>query len=574
MNIFRRKKRYQDYDINPDEIFIDTMNVSELDQQQFEGVIEKRIPTRSLVFLGIFIGLASLGFVIQLVRLQLIKGAEYAERAESNRFNQEPIFAERGIIYDKNLVELAWNENDETLPFLTRAYIAQAGYGHLLGYVNYPKADDKGNYWRTAIEGQAGFEKQYNDFLSGANGAFLEEVNALGETVSETRLKGAQGGKNLVTTIDSRIQTPLYEAIKQESQKAGFVGGAAVMLDVETGAVVSMTSYPEFDPYTLAQGTDTQAISGFFASSAKPFLNRAVSGLYSPGSTIKPFLALAALHEGLITSSTKIVSTGRIEVPNPYNPKNTSYFRDWRPKGHGVTDVYHAIADSVNTFFYAIGGGYRDQKGLGITKIDSYLSEFGFGKITGVNYGTESEGTIPNPEWKEENFADGTWRLGDTYNTSIGQFGFQVSVIQLAQSFATLANGGRIYVPYLVEGEQKKPKNTKTIIQAKNYLIIRDAMRDTVTEGTAKLLNVPYVEIAAKTGTAQVGVNNEFKNSWAVGFYPYDKPKYAFALVMERAPNTTSNTGSAARAFRAFLDGLYEKNPEFWTELEEESPKQ
>ncbi len=565
--IFKHKKKYRDYTINPDEIFMDTMNISDLDQQQFEGVIEKRIPSRVIYLLVTIVGLVTIAFVVQLVHLQLIQGSSYRERAESNRFNQEPVFAERGIIYDKNLIELAWNSIDETVSYLTRSYITSPGYGHLLGYVNYPQIDDKGHYWRTDIEGQAGIEKQYNENLSGINGALLNEVNALGELVSETRLQDTKQGVNVVTTIDSRLQTPLFAAIEKQVHSADFVGGAAVILDVRTGAVVSMTSYPEFDPYTIANGTDSDAIAEFFANKAKPFLNRAVAGLYSPGSTIKPFLAIVALHEELITDSTHVISTGRIEVPNPYNPKNVSIFRDWRPQGHGSTDVYHAIADSVNTFFYAIGGGYKNQQGLGITKINEYLHAFGFGQGTLINFGTESIGTIPNPEWKKEHFQDGTWRLGDTYNTSIGQFGFQVSVIQLAQSYATLANGGRVFVPYLVEGEGSSPKNIGITILAKNYFIIRDAMRQTVTNGTAKLLDVPYVAVAAKTGTAQVGVHNEYKNSWAVGFFPYDDPQYAFALVMERAPNTVTNTGSAARAFRDFLDELNKQNPEFWDEL-------
>ena len=543
------------------------MNVSQLDKQQFEGVIEKKISSRALLILIGFVIFIVMIFITQLIRIQLVKGSEYRTRSESNRFREEPIFAERGIIYDRNNVELAWNVSDSALPFLTRSYISEPGYGHLLGYVSYPKKDNNEKYWRLAVEGQAGFEKQYNEILSGRNGALLHEVNALGETISQNRLKPTFAGQNIVTTIDARLQSVLYRAIEQEAQRANFVGGAGVIIDVQTGEIYALTSYPEYDPYTLAEGSNTERINEFFNSPSKPFLNRAISGLYSPGSTVKPFLALAALHENLITENTTMVSTGRIEIPNPYNPKNISYFRDWRPKGHGVTDVYHAIADSVNTFFYAIGGGYKNQSGLGITKINTYLQEFGFGRMTNINFGTESLGVVPNPDWKERNFSDGVWRLGDTYNTSIGQFGFQVSVIQLASSFATLAHGGRLAVPYLVTGEQQKEQKLKINIPAKHYLTIRDAMRDTVTKGTARNLDVPYIHIAAKTGTAQVGVKNEFKNSLATGFFPYDDPRFAFALIMERAPNTEANTGSAARAFRNFIDEVFKNNPEFWDEV-------
>lgn len=563
---FSRRKKYRDYEIHPDEIFIDTVNVSNLDQQQFEGVIEQRIPKRALTIIFVCIFLVLVVFGYKLFELQVLKGDHYATISEANRLNKNPIFAERGIIYDTNGVELAWNTEEPDQEYLSRAYIVDDGYGHLLGYVNYPQKDDNGYYWRVDVEGQDGLEKKYNESLQGSNGAYLFEVNALGEILSEQPISEPQDGQNLITTIDARLQSAIYRGIEKQAKEASFQGGAAAVINIHTGAIATLTSYPEYDPYTLAEGSDVPAIQKFFTDPSKPFLNRAISGLYSPGSTIKPFVALAALNEDLIDTNTIIYSTGRIEIPNRFNPSNSSVFRDWRPEGHGPTDVFHAIADSVNTFFYAISGGYGSQQGLGIDRMEDYLGAFGIAQITGIDFSVEQTGVIPTPEWKEKVFADGTWRLGDTYNTSIGQFGFQVGVLQMARSMAALANMGTLHEPYLINPTSPS-KNIPMKIDTQHYAVIHEAMRQTVTEGTARLIDIPELAFAAKSGTAQVGLDNEYKHSWVVGFYPASDPEYAFALVMERAPNTESNTGSATRALRTALDELRTDHPDFFTDL-------
>ncbi|MCI5050971.1 MAG: hypothetical protein MRY57_01540 [Candidatus Pacebacteria bacterium] len=557
------KRKYRDYEILPDEIFLDDANVSNLDKQQFEGVIEKPIAQKALQFLGGFFGLCLLIFSGQLVYLQLAEGDSYLERSENNRLRSNPIFAERGVIYDRNGIEIAWNTEGEE-DFLNRAYTDRSGHGHLLGYVNYPERDSSGFFWRREIGGQAGIEKKYNDLLAGENGATLIEVDALGESLSNNRIAEPDDGDNLTTTIDTYIQHALYRAIETQAEEAGFVGAAASIMDIETGELIAFTSYPEFDPYTLAEGEDVEAINGFFTNPQKPFLNRVVSGLYTPGSTVKPFLGLAALNENLITENTTIMSTGRIEIPNRFNPSNSSVFRDWRREGHGLSDIRFAIADSVNTFFYAIGGGYQNQEGLGISQIERYIRAFDIAEPTGIDFGNEATGTIPSPSWKERVFDDGTWRLGDTYITSIGQFGFQVNPLQMTRATAALANNGNLLTPLLVKAEPEE-KQVDISISPDDYQTIRSGMRDTVTEGTARIINVPEVSMAAKTGTAQVGVNNEFYNSWIIGFFPYENPQYSYAIVMERAPEDSE--GSAGRAMRNFIDTVSEEYSEFWTSL-------
>jgi penicillin-binding protein 2 len=560
------KRKYRDYEIAPDEIFLDTVNISNLDTQQFEGVIEKPISTKTLYFLGGFLCLVLLVFFGKLVYLQLIEGENFLARSEDNRLQNIPLFAERGVIYDRNNNEIAWNteSTDEEIPFLYRAYTVRSGHGHVLGYVNYPQTDSSGNYWRFDVAGQAGLEKKYNEMLSGNNGARLREVDALGKTLSNNTIDLAEDGKNLITTIDTYIQHYLYEGIKQQAEEYNFRGGAGSIMDITTGELIAFTSYPEFDPYTLAEGSNVEKIQSFFNDSNKPFLNRVLSGLYSPGSIVKPFLGIAALHEGLIDENTRIVSTGKIEVPNRFNPNNSSIFRDWRRGGHGITDIRHAISDSVNTFFYAIGGGWQDQKGLGISGIEKYIQAFDISEPTGIDFGNEAGGTIPTPEWKLENFSDGTWRLGDTYITSIGQFGFQVTPIQMTRAIAALANNGTLLRPLLIRGESVEEKVPINISQG-DYDVIREAMRDTVTKGTAQSINVPYVTMAAKTGTAQVGVDNEYYNSWIVGFFPVENPQYAYSLVMERG--NAGENGSAGKSMRTFMDAVQENYPEFWENI-------
>lgn len=561
------KRKYRDYEIAPDEIFLQSANISDLDTQQFEGVIEKPISQKTLVFLASIFVIILCVFFGRLLFLQIIQGDSFLAQSENNRLRSIPIFAERGVIYDVNENEIAWNKesNNETSPFLYRAYTELSGHGHVLGYVNYPQTDSSGNYWRFDISGQAGIEKKYDDILAGVNGAELTEVDALGNLLSDNVIRDSENGTNISTTIDTYIQHYLYEGIKSQAEEFGFQGGAGSVMDIQTGELLAFTSYPEFDPYTLAAGSDVEKIERFFNDPNKPFLNRVLSGVYSPGSIVKPFLGLAALNENLIDANTQIMSTGRIEIPNRFNPSNSSIFRDWRNEGHGITDIKHAIADSVNTFFYAIGGGWQDQQGLGITNIEKYIRAFDISEKTNIDFGNESIGTIPSPKWKEQTFTDGTWRLGDTYITSIGQFGFQVTPIQMTRATAALANNGILLEPLLVTGE---PKSEKVFIDIKiqDYQLIRDAMRDTVTKGTAKIIDVPYINMAAKTGTAQVGVDNEFYNSWVIGFFPAEEPRYAYSIVMERAE--TDAGGSAGRAMRIFMDSVQEHYPEFWLQLQ------
>ena len=328
-------------------------------------------------------------------------------------------------------------------------------------------------------------------------------------------------------------------------------------MDVNTGEIVTLVSYPEYDPNILVEGKNEEIIAGYSTNERKPYFNRAVSGRYTPGSIVKLFVAIGALNEGVITPEKKILSTGSISIPNRWNPELSTVFKDW--KAHGWVDVRDALAVSSNVYFYEVGGGFEDQEGLGIRNIEKYMRMFGIGEISGIDIYGEEEGVIPNPKWKEENFDGEPWRIGDTYHTAIGQYGFQVTLIQMVRAVAAIATDGILVVPH-VAGQKVKTKKI-TEIDQQHFNLVKTGMRQAVTDGTAKGLNVPQVKVAAKSGTAEIGTTKRKVNSWIVGFFPYDNPKYSFVVMMEEGPR--DNTIGALYIIRQLLDWMLVQAPEY-----------
>jgi len=559
--IFFRKKR-KNKEINLDEILLDSQNIPRFDTQQFEGKLEQSISKKSLIFLGGFFSIIIMIFMYKLNVLQIKKGSAYYGISERNSVNGSIIFAERGVIYDRNGIELAWNsERGEDDEFGKRVYINKDGFGVLIGYVDSPKKDKYGFWWQENFIGVDGLEKNYNSILSGENGSKIIQKTATGKIESENIINEPKHGQNVSISIDSRLQTVMYDAIVDLSERIGYEGGAGIIIDIHTGEILVSVSYPEYNPEIMSSRTNQDVIRGYLLDPRRPFLNRVISGLYSPGSIVKPFIAIGALNEKIITPNTKILSTGFIEIPNPWNPDQPAIFRDWREKGHGNVDVVRAIGDSVNTFFYAIGGGYKNQPGIGISKIHEYMKIFGIGEKTGVDLSGEVSGTVPNPDWKKKIFKGEAWRLGDTYNTSIGQYGFQVTPIQMVRSTSIIANNGIYVTPSFSLESVSKISQVEKNIPKDYYDLVKDGMRNVVEGGTAQLLNVSYVKVAAKTGTAQTGQGNRFVNSWSVGFFPYENPKYAFTIIMEKGP--AKNDLSSSFVMRTFLDWLRDNAPEY-----------
>ncbi len=563
MFAFRFYKRKRSPEIAPDEIFLDAHNSPRFDTNQFEGRIERPISRTTLTIFAGVIGLIGCALLAKTFFLQVIKGNDYRTQAENNRLAGSLIFAPRGIIYDRTGTPLAWNESfasstettEET--FARRLYSTSTGIAHILGYISYPKKDSAGFYFQESIIGLDGIEKEYDELLAGVPGRRVVEEDALGNTISESIVNAPDPGKELTLSLDQRVEDRLGTVMSELATDVGFSGGASVIMDVHTGEILALVSIPSYDAQVMSDGDNDELIESYNENPLKPFLNRAISGRYTPGSIMKPFVAIGALSEKVISPEKEIYSDGALRVPNPYNPDKPTIFKDW--KAHGWTDMRRAIAVSSNVYFMTIGGGFGDQRGLGISGIEKYVKMFRIGEPTGIDLLGEVDGTVPSVAWKKELFPDDPWRIGDTYNTSIGQYGFQVTVLQMVRALAAVANGGILVTPHLVMNDEK-PAETLEVSQ-EALQIVREGMRQGAIDGTARALNYPDLAIAAKTGTAELGVSKEKVNSWVMGFWPYENPRFAFATVMEKGPVT--NIIGSASVMRRLIDWMRIETPEY-----------
>lgn len=562
--IFSKNRRHfqPNREIAPDEIFLDSSNLPSFDTFQLEGRIEKPISKSIIVYLAIFFLFVGFLFSLKIWNLQVKKGEIYKNLSSANTLRYNIIFSNRGIILDRNKIALAWNEPSQTgSDFLFRKYVQIPGIFHIIGYLKYPIKDKAGFYFSDKFDGKDGVEKYWNETLLGKNGLKIIEVNAKGSVVSENTIHHSKQGENITLTIDSKIQSKLYELMGELANKIGFTGGSGVIMDSNNGEVLVLTSYPECNSQLLTDGIDTKSINKCLNNKNNPFLNKAVSGLYTPGSIVKPFIALAALSEKIISPTKTILSTGSIEVTSPYDPKKKYIYTDY--KARGWVDMKQALALSSNIYFYEVGGGFEGQKGLGINNIEKYMRLFGFGGNVGKDFFEGLKGTIPNPKWKEENFHGDPWRVGDTYFTAIGQYGFQVTPMQMARGMAAIANNGKLLNPVLVKTDDS-PVFLKIDLDKKDFEIVKEGLRQAVTTGLSTGLNIPQVEVAAKTGTAELGVLKNRVNSWIVGFFPYKNPKYTFAVLMENGPS--GNFGSSLLVMRELFDWMVVNTPDYLKE--------
>lgn len=527
---------------------MDSSNLPSFNQGRMEGKRELPITVYNVGVVAVVFVLIALWFLWKMYSLQITQGAEFRDISENNSLDTTVIIAERGVVYDRNGELLAWNEPDKegVYSFPVRAYTDRMGLGQLIGYVSYPLKDKKGFYYRTEYIGRNGVESSYNNILSGTNGQQIIETDALGAVIGEHVVDASTAGDELTLSLDVRLSEAMYDIIATSSIQAGFRSGAAAIMDVHTGEILAMTSFPSYDPEVMADGDDVDLITKYNTDPQFPFLNKVFAGVYVPGSIVKPFVAYAGLVEGIITEHTRIYSNGALVIPNPYTPSQPSRFADWRTQGDMT--VRDALAYSSNVFFYLIGGGLPQNAvpqagldyafpGLGIKKLDEYFEFFGFGQKTGIILANEQKGVVPSPEWKQEVF-DEDWRLGNTYHSSIGQFGWQVTPLQMLVAYSALANGGRFFVPQILKDAQPEYVDKELDTHALN--VVREGMHMTTNaeRGTALALGRQAIPIAAKSGTAEIGYGNQFVNSWAAGYFPYEEPKYAFILMMDKAPRS------------------------------------
>lgn len=559
---FKRNRRQIKNSIDPDEIFLDSQNLPAFDTSQFEGRLEKPIARSVFSLMSFFILIVGVVFIYKLWDLQIVEGAKFRNRSDNNNLHQTTIFANRGVIYDRNGVPVVWNTTNENTPdYSLRVYATSTGLSTVVGYLKYPTKDSSGFYYSNKFDPKDGLEKLFDSILSGENGTNIVETDVRGNIVSESVTQPPKDGQNVNLSIDLRLQRRLNESLLDIASRAGYKGGAGAIMNIHTGEILASSNFPEYDSQIMTDGSDSQKISNWLNDINHPFLNRVVQGLYTPGSIMKPFIAMGVLDQKVIDPNKQILSTGTMTVPNPYFPDKPSVFVDW--KAHGLVDLRDAIAVSSNIYFYQVTGGFGSQRGIGIENIEKYTRMFGFGTPTGIDFAGEKVGTIPNPEWKAKTFNGEEWRVGDTYNTSIGQYGFQVTPIQALRAVSALANGGKIVSPtFLKMSENSVPEVTSVVDLNQDYFrIVKEGMRQGVTEGTSGPINFPFVKVASKTGTAQIGVGNNAVNSWVIGFWPYENPKYAYVVVMEKG--SIGNQFSATRVMQGFLDWVNIYAPEY-----------
>ncbi len=405
-----------------------------------------------------------------------------------------------------------------------RQYMDGMIFGHVLGYT---KNGDAGS----GREGSAGIEASYDASLRGIDGVRIAYRDALGNVLQEKRAREASAGAPLTTTLDAEFQKYFYGRFKESLASLGRTSGVGMAMNPKTGEILALVSFPSFD------NNDPAA---YLTDASQPLFNRAVSGVYSPASTVKPLVSLAALREGLIDSAFTVYSPGYLELPNSYNPDKPSRFLDWRPQG--TVNVESAIARSSNVFFYIVGGGctqpacskFGVSKGLGITKLREYWRRFGLDTKTGIDIPGEVVGVLPDPEEKQKRTGQ-PWRVGDTYNVSIGQGDLGVTPIRLLTFFSSIANYGIGMKPYVAYGTI--PEKIDDFSSWKNEIAtVRQGMRDVVAKpyGTASALYDLSYKTSAKTGSAQVQ-NNAKTNAFFMGYGPSDDPKIVVLILVEDA---------------------------------------
>jgi len=480
----------------------------------------------------------------EVARILNIKPVELESKIENEEIISENLEHQTLITLETKMAELPGFKIEKTS---VRNYVDAEVFSHVLGYIAKIKpeelVDSQGEYSITDYVGRDGVEKTYENILGRNPGELRIERDVLGNVISKEVIGLPESGKSLVLWLDADLQKKIEEELAKMVQALGNKKAAAVALDPKTGGVLALVSLPGFDNNLFQKGSDSKELEKLFKDSTQPLFNRAIAGTYPVGSTIKPLISSAVLEENIISPQKKIDCEGRIVIPNIYNPEESSIKLDWTT--HGWTDLRKALAESCDVYFYTVGGGFGSQKGLGPTKIKDYLELFGWDSKTGIDLPGEGQGSIPDKDWKRKVLNEPWWD-GDTYNLAIGQGYLQTTPIEVAASFAAIANGGKLLEPRVVKEVVNDNKEVIEEIQSKivrenfidpeNLQIVREGMRQAVTgvnspQASSITLNSLPVSSAAKTGTAELG--NDRYNNWVTVFAPYDDPKIVLTIVVE-----------------------------------------
>lgn len=611
------KVKRKSKDIDTEEIFLDAlMHKKDKGAYLMEAALSQKI---FQITLGLFLFLIFLFFLYSFY-LQFFSYDKYELKAERNKYISIEIDAQRGIIYDRNMSQLAFNSQkfelvcnpdlfgdelskDRQLREVSR--ILEISFDDLKKLILEKEDGDlsiatdiekekaialktkekdlsafklvnkktreylDGNNFSHILGyvsgddfiGKSGIEKQYDEILKEVPGIINRERDLLGKLTEEEIVKPSESGDNIVLSIDFDLQKKVSEYLSEVVEDYGASGGAVIALNPQTGEILALASNPSFDSNLFSKNITVTEFNKLVSSPNVSFYNRAIAGEYSIASTIKPIIAIAALEEKTIDKDQLIYCEGGIEL------NDGTYKGDWR--AHGWTDLKKAIAESCNVFFYHLGGGYNNIVGLGVEKIGEYLKCFGFGEQTGIDLPGEGDGLVPNPTWKRE--LNGlSWYPGDTYNLSIGQGYIKGTPLQVAISTAAIANGGKIIKPQVVksilDGNDEIIKEFGTEIIRDNVAMsqsieeVKKSMKETVMSslGTARSLQYLPVSSGAKTGTAETGKTKVYHN-WITVFAPYETPEIVLTIVVENVPNNMGLANLIAREVLGYYFGEKER---------------
>jgi penicillin-binding protein 2 len=462
---------------------------------------------------------------------------------KSPKFSQ-PIFVIDNLDYDKAMLfDLSAAEMPGVALSIKdlRQYLTDGVFSlsHILGYTGKVNDSDLARYGSdyklVDYIGKAGIESSWEAVLKGKGGAKKVEVDASENEKKILSEQPAVDGSDLQLSIDYDLQKKSEQFLEARLKDTKIPERAVVVaMNPNNGEIMALVSLPSYDNNLFARGITVKEYSQLANAPDKPFLDRAISGEYPSGSTVKMVVAAAALQEKIITEHTTVNSTGGIRVGQWFYP-------DWQAGGHGITDVRKAIAWSVNTFFYMVGGGYEDFNGLGVDRLAKYMRLFGMGTETGIDLPNESPGFVPSKAWKEQVKGE-KWYVGDTYHLAIGQGDLLVTPLQDANWTAVFANHGTLYQPHLVKAILTDNDKTITPVAPKilgqnlvdpyNIEVVRQGMRQTVISGSAQKLQSLPVQAAAKTGTAQWG-SGAVPHAWFTAFAPYKDPQIVVTVMVE-----------------------------------------
>lgn len=469
--------------------------------------------------------------------LKINEGEVFIKLDGVNVSSLTPVLLKENISRDESLI---LSEQEKELPGIKiektaiRDYVDSLIFSHILGYEGKIEKDELKNnpeYLLTDYIGKQGIENSYEKYLRGEHGSLQVEVDSLGNVQREIGIIDSKPGSDLILSVDAQLQKKIFDSLTNVLEKTQTKTAAAVAIDPRNGDILALVSLPSFDNNLFARKISQEQYAKLINDADKPLFNRAISGEYPPGSTIKPLIAAAALSEGVISQSTTVNCAGAINI-------GQFRFGDW--KTHGVTSVEKAIAESCDVFFYSVGGGWNGISGMGMNLMKKYENLFGLGAETGIDIPGESDGFIPDEEWKLEKFGE-KWYIGNSYHAAIGQGFITTTPLQVANYVAAIANGGSLYQPKIVSKIKKNNSEIlsvpskcvrKDFISSEVIKIVQGGMRQTVVSGTAQSLNDLPVEVAGKTGTAQFGSEDK-THAWFVSYAPYNNPEIAMIVLVE-----------------------------------------